>query len=878
MNQLVRILRLVVASPGDVAAERRIVPTVVDELNKSVCADRGLRIETIRWETDAFPGFHPEGPQGLIDGILRLDACDILVGIFWRRFGSPVQDADSGTEHELRLAYRSYVETGRPHLMVYFNQEPATPQSPKDAEQWVQVLRFHEELEKKDGLCWNYSGAANFESLLRQHLSHLLRSKFPLQQSETAQPQTAQQNRKRAEYFHVQTRILEESTTSVVRRTQAVAALDNFLNSQSRGYFLVRGGPGQGKTVLSCDLVKTRLYVHHLINRNGGRADPRLILRSLLAQFPADGDAAIPEPLSELTKVFEEKLQAVAASANKAVILIDALDEIPEDQAGDPPYLAVDGLPDGVFFVITSRSGNRLSRLQQRLFATPHKIYDLGPLEPDQMRQILVIRKPDISDAEIERIADASQGNPLYLRAVGEELARDSHFDLSRLPASIEGFFQQSVSSLQVGNRLLADVLGLLSVARKPLSVNELGGMLNVPQREIHDAGIRPVQQFLLQAGQGYTFYHFRFHEFVTRTLLYEDELRRAHRAIADWLLKPENRGMEYRVAALAYHLFESKSYLQLIEAIDEDFLRQKVRRLGYGVLEDVELHTRALLEIDSPDLIERCVSLVEAVREVAGGDIVADLTLAAQPYRAGPRAMRTKLIEPPVPGVAGIQMYVGLLPKLDISADFFEIVDFEGRLAIAIGDVPSIGLRSSFAARFLANMFRRIATTDPTRSVADFLSDVSRATSKNEYFRRISMQCIKIDLAQRTAWLASAGHPFPVHYSARRQRCDILPIRGALLNSSPQGKEMETYEEYAVEIAPGDVLILLTDGITEGHVMKGEAYGYRFLELVKAHAKEGARAVGEAILDAWQAHCRDEDTGDDVTIVVAAIQAGGNS
>jgi hypothetical protein len=63
MNQPVYPLKVVVASPGDVQSERDALPAVFDELNRGIAAERGLRLELIRWETDAHPGFHPDGPQ-----------------------------------------------------------------------------------------------------------------------------------------------------------------------------------------------------------------------------------------------------------------------------------------------------------------------------------------------------------------------------------------------------------------------------------------------------------------------------------------------------------------------------------------------------------------------------------------------------------------------------------------------------------------------------------------------------------------------------------------------------------------------------------------------------------------------------------------------
>ena len=62
--------------------KRIVMEDVIEELNRGVADDRDLRLELIRWETDAYPGFHSAGPQGIIDPILEIEACDILLGIF----------------------------------------------------------------------------------------------------------------------------------------------------------------------------------------------------------------------------------------------------------------------------------------------------------------------------------------------------------------------------------------------------------------------------------------------------------------------------------------------------------------------------------------------------------------------------------------------------------------------------------------------------------------------------------------------------------------------------------------------------------------------------------------------------------------------------
>jgi hypothetical protein len=174
LEKQAQIVRIVVASPGDVQAERDALPAVIEELNKGIAADHGLRLELYRWETDAYPGFHAEDPQSLIDELLRIEDCDVLIGIFWKRFGTPTKDAQSGTEHEIQIAYEVWKKHGRPQIMVYFNQKAYTPKTKGETDQWGQVLEFKESF-PKDGLWWPYKGKAQFEKLARNHLSQFIR-------------------------------------------------------------------------------------------------------------------------------------------------------------------------------------------------------------------------------------------------------------------------------------------------------------------------------------------------------------------------------------------------------------------------------------------------------------------------------------------------------------------------------------------------------------------------------------------------------------------------------------------------------------------------------------------------------------------------------
>ncbi len=120
-----------------------------------------------------------DGPQGLIDAILHIDDCDIFIGIFWKRFGTPVKDAQSGTEHEFKLAYAAWEANGHPEIMFYFSEKYYFPKTGDDLDQLRQVLKFKENF-PKEGLWWAYKSKSEFMTVARQHLINYIRKQFPL--------------------------------------------------------------------------------------------------------------------------------------------------------------------------------------------------------------------------------------------------------------------------------------------------------------------------------------------------------------------------------------------------------------------------------------------------------------------------------------------------------------------------------------------------------------------------------------------------------------------------------------------------------------------------------------------------------------------------
>jgi len=180
MAQKITGLRVVLASPSDVKREREAFAKVIDQVNNDTARPAGFHLDLWRWETDSRPGFNPMGPQGLIDKILRIEQCDLFVGIFWNRIGSATKFGKTGTEHEFQTAYKAWKRKKSPDIMFYFNEKPSNLTSDADLVQRGKVLEFMRTF-PDEGLYWPYKGHAEFVRLANEHLRKFIHEHVALQ-------------------------------------------------------------------------------------------------------------------------------------------------------------------------------------------------------------------------------------------------------------------------------------------------------------------------------------------------------------------------------------------------------------------------------------------------------------------------------------------------------------------------------------------------------------------------------------------------------------------------------------------------------------------------------------------------------------------------
>jgi formylglycine-generating enzyme required for sulfatase activity len=355
-------IRIVLSSPSDVEAECRVMEGVIAELNRGVAHERHVVLELAHWKTDAYPGFHPEGPQGVIDPILKIEDCDILLAIFWKRFGTPAKGALSGAEHEIRTAIKARQDAGRPQIMIYFKEAARELKTPAELRQYAAVLEFKQEISPL-GLFWTFEDTADFERKVRQHLTrYILDQIHPIPpEGGTANSATRVQELIRS---HRRNLLQKFSTIHLFgeKRRRATDAgdmadiehgfvplhlqdwrdensppttpldIDNvFFNDGPPRHFLLRGLPGSGKTTL------LRYLAHRFAGADSECIPVYMRCKALdLSETPLEN--FVQQQLNEDSdspEIFEALCAKERFLEKNMVLLFDGLDEIEQAETGN---------------------------------------------------------------------------------------------------------------------------------------------------------------------------------------------------------------------------------------------------------------------------------------------------------------------------------------------------------------------------------------------------------------------------------------------------------------------------------------------------------------------------------------------------------------
>ncbi|WP_275900303.1 tetratricopeptide repeat protein [Pyxidicoccus trucidator] len=165
-----RLIHVFIASPGDLAEERRAFKETIDELNKGFGRGANVEFVPLGWE-DAL-ALVGRRSQSVINQ--DVDTCDAFILVMWRRWGQEAPDAapySSYTEEEFYRALRLFENAGRPEIFVFFKHiDPGQMADP--GPQLTKILEFRKKLESTRQVL--YRGFKTIEEFRNEIDTHLV--------------------------------------------------------------------------------------------------------------------------------------------------------------------------------------------------------------------------------------------------------------------------------------------------------------------------------------------------------------------------------------------------------------------------------------------------------------------------------------------------------------------------------------------------------------------------------------------------------------------------------------------------------------------------------------------------------------------------------
>jgi hypothetical protein len=183
MAYISKSIEVMIASPSDVADERKVVRDVIAEWNAIYSRSRGISLMPVGWETHYSPELSGRPQQMINDRLLAY--ADILVGIFWTRVGSPTGKAISGSVEEIE----EHLKQNKP-VMLYFSEKPVALDSVDPAQ--YESLKAFKAWAKDRGLFEVFSDRDDFRDKFRMHLPLALENNSYLRDVLSNEPSDSQ--------------------------------------------------------------------------------------------------------------------------------------------------------------------------------------------------------------------------------------------------------------------------------------------------------------------------------------------------------------------------------------------------------------------------------------------------------------------------------------------------------------------------------------------------------------------------------------------------------------------------------------------------------------------------------------------------------------
>ena len=227
---------------------------------------------------------------------------------------------------------------------------------------------------------------------------------------------------------------------------------------------------------------------------------------------------------------------------------------------------------------------------------------------------------------------------------------------------------------------------------------------------------------------------------------------------------------------------------------------------------------------------------------------------------------------------VDGLEIAARMMTATEVGGDYYDVLPVEGGCWIAVGDASGHGLTAGLVMMMVQTGIATLVRGQPDAAPRSVLSTMNRVLFENVHDRLEAERHMTLSLLRLRndgSCQVAGAHMDAVVWRAASQQTELLGTPGTFLAITDDIDHVNIEQTW--QLHPGDLLVLLTDGVTEAEDPAGKAFGYEgVLDVVEPRASKPVAQVRDALFEAVTKHS--PTLADDATIVVLRFVGPGGT
>lgn len=224
----------------------------------------------------------------------------------------------------------------------------------------------------------------------------------------------------------------------------------------------------------------------------------------------------------------------------------------------------------------------------------------------------------------------------------------------------------------------------------------------------------------------------------------------------------------------------------------------------------------------------------------------------------------------PPFPERKDIDLYGYLAPAKSIGGDLYDFFIRDDKLFFCIGDVSGKGIPAALVMSVMHFMFRIVSNKeDDPKHILETINNLYASENNSSIFCTFFLGVL--DLKTHLLHYCNAGHELPILIT---NEVNVIPVKANLALGLFKGK---VYRPEEIQLSPGSVFLLYTDGLKEAINKDEECFGMERIKASLQHVVDKGPAESSVyirkLVNDVEDYMGDTPPADDLTLLAIKIK-----